>query len=319
MQTDTFTLDYDEPSPGTGKAGTFIVAAITVLLGVGLAVGAIILFRPRPPVVEPAPKIIYKEVVRYEKEPAPPPQIIYKEVEKIVPATPVLEAKNITGEGVWRHKSGQLPMFKVKVSGKTVTGLYRRNWSRVLPFREGKPTANGVIVIVDDGLFRVHFELKMLNADALTVEAWVTDEDWLTVLARANNQLRTLQQAAAARGHPRGKHPPSTEAGVDRSFRAGNGKLNGLRGGTDSAPSFGGFMMQIFLTWLLTTIVYGALIWFGVQRVVRHLKNNPDGVKAVTEHVLLPLLGKSAEPPLQEASNPPERTFANSRLADSEH
>ncbi|MHB1423119.1 MAG: hypothetical protein ACYC3I_07985 [Gemmataceae bacterium] len=74
-------------------------------------------------------------------------------------------------------------------------------------------------------------------------------------------------------------------------------------------------MMEIFFTWLLTTFVYGALLWFAVQRVVRHLKNNGEGLKAVTEHVLLPMLGKIVNMP-DETS--PEKIFGGSHLADSE-
>jgi hypothetical protein len=50
------------------------------------------------------------------------------------------------------------------------------------------------------------------------------------------------------------------------------------------------FLMLV--TFLLTTGLYGFLFWLAFQRVVNHLRGNPEGVKAVTDHVLLPALGR---------------------------
>ena len=49
-------------------------------------------------------------------------------------------------------------------------------------------------------------------------------------------------------------------------------------------------MFLIFLTFLLTTAGYGILLWLACRRVSRHLQGNPEAVKAVTDHVLIPLL-----------------------------
>jgi hypothetical protein len=54
-------------------------------------------------------------------------------------------------------------------------------------------------------------------------------------------------------------------------------------------------MFLVFLTFLLTTAVYGALLWLAVRRISRHLQGNAEGVKAVTNHVLIPLLGRRPE------------------------
>lgn len=59
-------------------------------------------------------------------------------------------------------------------------------------------------------------------------------------------------------------------------------------------------MLLILFTFLITTALYAVLLWLAVQRIVRHLKNNPEGVKAVTDHVLLPMLGKD-QPGSEEA------------------
>jgi hypothetical protein len=51
-------------------------------------------------------------------------------------------------------------------------------------------------------------------------------------------------------------------------------------------------MFLAFLTFLLTTALYGVLLGLACRRVSRHLQGNPEGVRAVTEHVLIPLLGR---------------------------
>jgi len=56
-------------------------------------------------------------------------------------------------------------------------------------------------------------------------------------------------------------------------------------------------MFAIIVTFSLTTIVYASLMWLACRRVVHHLRGNPEAVKAVTEHVLLPMLGRKAEQP----------------------
>jgi hypothetical protein len=51
----------------------------------------------------------------------------------------------------------------------------------------------------------------------------------------------------------------------------------------------------VFLTFLLTTALYGGLLWLACRRVSRHLQGNPEAVKAVADHVLIPLLGRRQE------------------------
>lgn len=67
-------------------------------------------------------------------------------------------------------------------------------------------------------------------------------------------------------------------------------------------------MLLIILTFLLTTALYGFLLWWACRRISRHLQGNPEGVKAVTDHVLLPLLGRppveESEPPTNELQTP---------------
>jgi hypothetical protein len=54
-------------------------------------------------------------------------------------------------------------------------------------------------------------------------------------------------------------------------------------------------MLEIVLTFIATTCFYLAIALFFCQRVVWHLQDNPEAVKAVTDHVLVPLLGRKPE------------------------
>jgi len=61
-------------------------------------------------------------------------------------------------------------------------------------------------------------------------------------------------------------------------------------------------MLLIFVTFILTTVLYGCLLFLACRRVARHLQGNQEAVKAVTEHVLVPVLGRQTEhkPPVQK-------------------
>ena len=63
-----------------------------------------------------------------------------------------------------------------------------------------------------------------------------------------------------------------------------------------------------FLAFLLATAFYGVLLWLACRRVLRHLQGNAEAVRAVTDHVFIPLLGKQAgqafAPNLTEGKQP---------------
>ena len=67
-------------------------------------------------------------------------------------------------------------------------------------------------------------------------------------------------------------------------------------------------MFLMVLTFVMTTAIYGILVGLAFRRVLRHLQNNPEGVRAVTDHVLIPLLGRQPDderqPPVDEAGTP---------------
>jgi hypothetical protein len=51
-------------------------------------------------------------------------------------------------------------------------------------------------------------------------------------------------------------------------------------------------LLEISLTFLVTTVGYVLLLWLALRRVALHLQGNEAATKAVTEHVLVPILGR---------------------------
>jgi hypothetical protein len=67
-------------------------------------------------------------------------------------------------------------------------------------------------------------------------------------------------------------------------------------------------LFGMFLMFMLLAAGAGALTWFIWLRLGDHLKENEEGVRALTKHLLVPLMGKKAaeapEPPPQPGANP---------------
>ncbi|OWK42096.1 hypothetical protein [Fimbriiglobus ruber] len=53
-------------------------------------------------------------------------------------------------------------------------------------------------------------------------------------------------------------------------------------------------MIAILLTFLATTAFYVVLAWFCFQRVLAHLRVNPEAARLIAEHILIPAM--SAKP-----------------------
>jgi hypothetical protein len=51
-------------------------------------------------------------------------------------------------------------------------------------------------------------------------------------------------------------------------------------------------MTWVLLTFVATTGLYAAVLIFALHRVALHLQSHPDAMRAVNEHILVPLLGK---------------------------
>jgi hypothetical protein len=51
----------------------------------------------------------------------------------------------------------------------------------------------------------------------------------------------------------------------------------------------------VLLTFVATTGIYSGLLVLAFRRVARHLQGHPEAMRAVTEHVLVPLLGKKRD------------------------
>ncbi len=54
-------------------------------------------------------------------------------------------------------------------------------------------------------------------------------------------------------------------------------------------------MIPIVVTFILTTCLYGCLLFLACRRVATHLQGNQDAINAVTVHVLMPILGRKPE------------------------
>jgi hypothetical protein len=199
-------LDKHEPAPVFGEEresrglGNVVVAVGTVLCGLAVGVTAIHYFRahpvPAPVVVQAAPSLPVK------------PQIVERFVEKRVevpvpvPAAPAPRIESGSWwDGVWRMPKYALPMFHLKVSGATLSGKYAPSWSAVNAFAGGKVLGDGSVVqfAVADQWNRVHFRMWLLHNGDARLEAWISPEDWLEMLARANARARTVQDAFWAR------------------------------------------------------------------------------------------------------------------------
>jgi len=53
--------------------------------------------------------------------------------------------------------------------------------------------------------------------------------------------------------------------------------------------------MAVILTFLFTTGLFGGLAWWACRRITHHLRENPEGVAALTTHLFVPLLGRKPE------------------------
>lgn len=52
-------------------------------------------------------------------------------------------------------------------------------------------------------------------------------------------------------------------------------------------------MFLMFVTFVVVLAGMAALIWIGCQRVALHLRGKPEATRAVVEHVLMPLFGRT--------------------------
>lgn len=55
-------------------------------------------------------------------------------------------------------------------------------------------------------------------------------------------------------------------------------------------------MFLMFLTFVVMLAGIAALVWLGCQRVALHLRGKPEATRAVVEHVLMPLFGRTEMP-----------------------
>jgi hypothetical protein len=188
----------------------FMPAAVgTVVMGLGAAVLLILHMRqPAPVVVKTPPET--KVVERIVHVPAPatppappaPPPVLPPEpkpepnpVETRMLST-VPKEKNVW-EGGWRWNESPLPMFKVSQDGDGLAGTCAANWGTVVAWRNGVVTGNVLEFVVDEDISRVHVRMTMTAEGKSKVEQWVTDNDWMVSLERANKGAKTPLQRRA--------------------------------------------------------------------------------------------------------------------------
>ncbi len=50
-------------------------------------------------------------------------------------------------------------------------------------------------------------------------------------------------------------------------------------------------MLTIVVTFLLTNVVNGVVVYYAARKVLRHAQSRPEAMKALVEHLLIPLMG----------------------------
>ena len=113
-------------------------------------------------------------------------------------------------------------------------------------------------------------------------------DDWLR-LVKADEEQQGQATATNRQGHEGRFDCGQVALEVEKVTPAG--------GASPAPPSFlrRWNMLLIFLTFILTTCFYGCLLCLACRRITTHLQGNAEAVKAVTEHVLLPVLGRKTE------------------------
>jgi hypothetical protein len=61
-------------------------------------------------------------------------------------------------------------------------------------------------------------------------------------------------------------------------------------------------LFGMFLMFVIMVGIEGLLLWLMWRKLAAHLKDNPQGVAALTEHLFVPLLGRN-QPTSEDAKN----------------
>ncbi len=56
-------------------------------------------------------------------------------------------------------------------------------------------------------------------------------------------------------------------------------------------------LFSVFATFVMTAAGLGALEWLLLRQIVCHVQDKPEAVKAILEHVLVPVFGKKVAEP----------------------
>jgi hypothetical protein len=184
-----------------------VTVGLTLVIGVAAAILAIWHFSPPPPVVVQTPpetKVVEKVVYVPKAAPVAPalPPAPIVELPHLVPVAlppepPTVAKIAATGvwDGVWRRKESPLPMFRLHQEDNAVAGTCAANWGPAVPLHGCGVTEDALEFVVDDVVSRVHIRMALDGQGKAKVEQWVTDDDWMTSLERANKTAKTPQQA----------------------------------------------------------------------------------------------------------------------------
>ena len=79
-------------------------------------------------------------------------------------------------------------MFKINDDG--TEGTCAANWGTIVPWRGGVVNGDSLELVVDEELIRADVRMTLTAPGKAKVEQWVTDDDWMTSLQRANRETR---------------------------------------------------------------------------------------------------------------------------------
>jgi hypothetical protein len=127
--------------------------------------------------------------------PLPPPVVAAPTPERLEDRviTTVLKEKSVW-EGTWRQEKVAVPMFRLSPDGEGVGGTCAANWGNIAKLRGGSVKGDVLEFVVDADVSPVHIRMAMTGEGKAKVEQWVTADDWMVSLERANKIAKTVQQ-----------------------------------------------------------------------------------------------------------------------------
>lgn len=54
-------------------------------------------------------------------------------------------------------------------------------------------------------------------------------------------------------------------------------------------------MATMLFTFVMTSLGFGALVWWVGRRIAEHVQQDPDAARCLVDHVLIPIFGRKPE------------------------